>query len=302
VKHVAVVYNARSGALLSGRGDSPEERLTELFGRHGVSARLQAFDPATVAEDVRDLLADEGPDALIVAGGDGTVRTVAGQLTGSSVPLGILPAGTMNVLARDLGIPLDLDAATAALLAAPAQKIDVAAVNGEPFLCHSTLAMMPHLGRLRERARGSLGWRTLRLVGKATRILWRYPRKQLTVVVDGARHVVRTRAIVVSSNPLSTGQSRRFGRERLDTGVLMVYVAQDKTNWDLLAVARKLFDGTWQQDERLQTYQGQTVEILSPTLTLMSVMSDGEIEQLGLPLKYEIRPRALAVLAPRGVS
>lgn len=297
---VAVVYNARSGASLSGGYGSPEERLAELFGRHGVSARLCAFDSATVVRDVRDLLADGGPEALIVAGGDGTVRTVAGRLAGSEVPLGVLPCGTMNVLARDLGVPPDLDAAAAALLTAPVRKIDVATVNGEPFLCSSTLAMVPHLGRLRERARGSFGWRTLRLVGKATRILWRYPRMRLTVVVDGAGHVVRTRAIVVSSNPLSTDRSRRFGRDRLDTGVLAVYVTQDRTNWDLLAVTARLFDGSWQRDRRLLTYQGQAVEILSATSTLTSVMSDGEIEQLGLPLTYEIRPRALTVLAPRG--
>lgn len=299
---VAVIYNARSGALLSGRG-SPEERLTELFAERGVSARLHAFEAATVAEDVRDLL-DDSPDALFVAGGDGTVRSVAAHLTGSEVPLGVLPAGTMNVLARDLGVPANLDAAVSALLAAPAQKIDVAAVNGELFLCSSTLAIWPHLGRLRERARGQFGWRVFRLVGQAARLVWRYPRMRLTVVVDGIPHEVRTRALVVSSNPLSTSPPI-FGRERLDTGVLAVYIAQDRTNWDLLAVATRLLDGSWLRDRRLLTYQGQTVEIRSSTLTFMSVMSDGEIAQLELPLTYEIRPRALTILCPpgdRGVS
>ncbi|GAB3437078.1 diacylglycerol/lipid kinase family protein [Flindersiella endophytica] len=292
---VGIIYNARSGALLA-EADSVEERLRDLFAGRGVKADLRAFDPDMVAADVRSLLA-AGPDALIVAGGDGTIRTVAAQLSGVDVPLGILPAGTMNVLARDLGIPNDLDEATDVLLAGEVREIDVAMVNGDLFLCSSTLAIMPHLGQLREQARDGIGWRVVRLVGKAIRILWRYPRMRLSVVVDGTEHAVRTRAMVVSSNPLTTAPVRMPSRERLDTGVLAVYIAQDRTNWDLLAVTAKLFDGSWQQDARLRKLEGRTVEVRTDQLGGMSVMSDGETAQLSTPIRYEIRPRALAVLA-----
>lgn len=294
---VAVVYNERSGALLTRAKESAEEHLTELFGRRGVAAELRAFDPETIAADLRELMAGE-PDALVVAGGDGTVRAVAERLLGSDVPLGILPAGTMNVLARDLGVPTDLDRAVEALLAAPVGRIDVATVNGAPFLCSSTLAMMPHLGRIRERARGQAGLGTVRLLGRALRLVRRYPRMRLTIVVDGQEHVARTRAVVVSCNPLAAGPSPMPGRDRLDAGTLAAYVTHDRTNWDLIAVTTKLFHGTWQQDERIRAYEGTTVEVRSSTLALMSVMSDGEIAQLSMPLRYEIQPRALAVLAP----
>jgi diacylglycerol kinase family enzyme len=294
---VAVVYNARSGALLAGAAESPEEQLTELFGRRNVAAELRAFDPHTLATDVRELLAGE-PDALIVAGGDGTVRSIAERMLGSDVPLGILPAGTMNVLARDLGVPDDLDRAVEALLAAPVNRIDLATVNGQPFLCSSTLAMMPHLGQLRERARGRLGLGVLRLLGRALRLVRRYPRMRLTIVVDEQAYEARTRAAVVSCNPLAAGAPPMPGRERLDAGRLAVYVTHDRTNWDLIAVATKLFHGSWQADERIRTYEGKTVEVRSSRLALMSVMSDGEVAQLFMPLRYEIQPRALAVLAP----
>lgn len=295
MEEVAVVYNARSGAFLSGR-ESPAEQLTGLFGRHGVSVRLCAFDPATASADVRDLLADD-PDAMIVAGGDGTVRTVAARLEGSPVPLGVLPAGTVNVLAQDLGVPVELEAAVAALLTAPVRKIDVASVNGLTFLCSSTLAMTPHLGRLRERLRGGAGWQTVPLLGRAARLLWRYPRMPLTVTVDGTAHAVRTRLIVVSDNPLSA--SKTFHRrDRLDTGRLAVYVAEGRTLWDRLVITARLLDGSWQQDRRVVALQGRRVEISSPTLAFMSVMSDGEISQLELPLRYEVHPAALAVLMP----
>ncbi|GAB3743856.1 diacylglycerol/lipid kinase family protein [Microlunatus parietis] len=292
---VAVVYNPRAGGFLSGR-EAPAERLAGLFGRHGVTARLRAFNPQTVAADVRELLVDD-PQAIIAAGGDGTARAVVAQLDGSTVPLGVLPVGTLNVLAQDLGVPADLEDGVAALLTAPAGKIDVASVNGLPFLCSSTLAMTPHLGRLRERLRGGAGWQTVPLLGRFARLLWRYPRMPLTVTVDGIAHSVRTRLIVVSNNLLAAGKPFH-SRDRLDTGRLAVYVAEDRTNWDRLVITGRLLDGSWQQDRRVVALQGREVEVSSPTLSYMSVMSDGEISQLRLPLRYEIRPAALTVLMP----
>ncbi|MET7424731.1 diacylglycerol kinase family protein [Dactylosporangium sp. NPDC005555] len=292
---VAVVYNARSGVFLD--AGSPRERLAGMFGRAGVTADVRPFDPHTLAADVRELLR-AGPDALFVAGGDGTVRSVAERMLGSDVPLGVIPAGTMNVLARDLGVPDGLEPAVAALLAAPVTRIDVATVNDVPFLCSSALAMMPHLGRLREHARGRPAAETLRLPGRVVRLLRRYPRLKLTIDVDGTVHHARTRAVVVSCNPLSAGPAPMPGRARLDAGILAVYVTHDRTVWDLLAVAAGLIRGSWQRDGRVRTYTGETVRMESPSLAMMSVMSDGEIAQLTMPLRYGIRPRALAVLAP----
>ncbi|WP_433074511.1 diacylglycerol/lipid kinase family protein [Dactylosporangium sp. CA-052675] len=288
--HVCVVYNARSGAQLD------RDRLARLFERRGVKAQLRAFDPDSLTADVRELLAT-GPDALLVAGGDGSVRAVAERMLGSEVPLGIVPGGTMNVLARDLGVPNDLDEAVDALLSASVAWIDVATVNDQIFLCSSMLALMPHIGRLRERARSSARGR-LGLLRNGLRILRRYPRMRLTIVVDGQEHPAHTRAAVVSCNPLAAGPAPLPGRDRLDAGTLAVYVTHDRTRWDLLTVAARLFDGSWQRDARIRVYEGTSVRIRTSSLRYLSVMSDGEIAQLGVPLRYEIRPRALAVLAP----
>jgi diacylglycerol kinase family enzyme len=305
VRKIAVVYNARSGALSSDSEPPLEDRLSDLLARHGVDPVLVPFEPSTVREDVHTLLAGTPPpDAVIVAGGDGTVRSVAAHILGSDVPLGVLPMGTMNVLARDLGVPEDLESALDALLTAPVQLIDVARVNGELFLCSSALAMMPHLGRIRERARGAPGWQQPRWWARGLRIWRRYPRMRLHVIVDGNEHQVRTRAMVVSNNPLSSrpasGLSARLpGRDRLDTGRLVVYVIRDRTRWDLLSLAAKLPDGSWLTDRRLSSYEGSTVQVRSSQVGVMSVMSDGEVVQLPMPLRYELVPRALAILTPR---
>jgi diacylglycerol kinase family enzyme len=355
VHKVAVVYNARSGALMSAAADtaddgaadgktpddktpddktpdggspgeqvpdmpapdqpapdqqapddktpdaetlkSVEDRLGELCRRRGLEPVLCAFDPSALAKDVQTLLGT-GPDAVIVAGGDGTVRSVAEHLVGGDVPLGVLPVGTMNVLAGDLGIPDELEPALDALVAAPVTTIDVARVNGELFLCSSALAMIPHLGRIREHARGAIGWPLVRWLARGVQIWRRYPRMRLRIVLDGRGYDVSTRAMVVSNNPLSTRPAPIPGRDGLDTGRLAAYVTRDRTSWDLVAIAAKLRDGTWQDDPRMRTYEGRTVEVSGAPLDMMTVMNDGEVTQMAMPLRYEIEPRALAVLAP----
>jgi diacylglycerol kinase family enzyme len=301
VHDVAVVFNKRSGALGAESAQPLEDSLSKLFTRRGVAPVLRAFDPATVRDDVHALLAGR-PEALIVAGGDGTVRSVAEHTMRSEVPLGVLPAGTMNVLARDLGVPNDIEKALDAVLTAPVHRIDVARVNGELFLCSSALAMVPHLGRVRESARGAIGLRWLHVWARGLRIWRRYPRIRMRLVVDGREHVVRSRAVVVSNNPLSSRPAPLPRRDRLDTGRLVVYVVRDPSEWDLLGAAAEALEGSWQAGRLLRRYEGRSVQVFAPRLSLMSVMSDGEVAQLAMPLRYDIQPRALAVLAPHANS
>jgi diacylglycerol kinase family enzyme len=301
VRKVSVLYNARSGAGRSGPQRPLAEQLTELLTRRGVESVVREFEPATVREDVCALVAGR-PDAVLVAGGDGTVRSVVEHLAPTGIPLGVLPTGTMNLLARDLGVPEDVETAVDALLAARVEMIDVARVNGRIFLCSSALAMMPHLGRIRERARAERGWPWLRLWARAVRIWRRYPQMHLRLVVDGTVHEVRTRAIVIANNPFAPRAAPVPTRTRLDTGELVVYVTHDRSHWDLVSIAAKLLDGSWLADRRLRTYNCHTMQVLSSRLEIMSVMSDGEVAQLEMPLVFEIVPGALAVLAPNANS
>ena len=292
-RKVAVIVNDRSGQP----GEPVGERLAKLLGEHGVDFELHEFDPGSVGQTVLSALAYE-PDAVLVAGGDGTVTSVAQHLVGRDVPMGVLPQGTMNVLARDLGVPVPLDEAVAAVLDAPCHAIDVARVNDRVFLCSTVLAVLPHLGRIRERAREAPGHTFPQLVARTLQTLGRYPRMRLALEVDGERWDVRTRAVVVSNNPLQAGPAPMPGRGRLDTGKLAVYVARDRTRWDLAGIATKVMMGSWQQAKRLRTYKGESVRIDFAGLGMMSVMTDGEVVQLTLPLRFELAPRSLPVLMP----
>ena len=92
-------------------------------------------------------------DAIVVGGGDGSIRTVAGVLAGSDVPLGILPLGTLNHFAKDLGIPLNLGEAAGVIAKGVQRAVDLAEVNGETFINNSSIGIYPYMVLDRERRR-----------------------------------------------------------------------------------------------------------------------------------------------------
>src|SRR2546428_637863 len=105
------------------------DKIRAVLETAGVQCDLRArqgTDPFTAAARARDAR----PDAVVAAGGDGTISAVAGALVGSDVPLGILPTGTLNHFARDLAIPADLGRAAQIIAAGNVRAIDVGEVNG----------------------------------------------------------------------------------------------------------------------------------------------------------------------------
>ena len=92
-------------------------------------------------------------DAVVVGGGDGSIRTVASVLAGTNVPLGILPLGTLNHFAKDLGIPLHLKEAAQVIAKGKTRAVDLAEVNGETFINNSSIGIYPYIVLDRERRR-----------------------------------------------------------------------------------------------------------------------------------------------------
>src|SRR5437660_1369853 len=101
---VAVIVNAGSGSVA---GDTAR-RVVELFARSGVEAQLVPVEANDLVASARAAAGSPTVAAVIAAGGDGTVSAVAGVLAGGPVPMGVLPVGTFNHFAKDLGVPMDL--------------------------------------------------------------------------------------------------------------------------------------------------------------------------------------------------
>jgi diacylglycerol kinase family enzyme len=301
MRRIAVVINARSGGLL-GRERAAEE----------VAARLEAagLDALIIREaEEPDLLARldravaEGAEAVIVGGGDGTIAAAAQRLAGTGTALGILPCGTMNMLAKDLRIPLDIAAAAETLAHGRIRAIDVAEVNGHVFLCNSVIGLPAALGRHRERHRGLSGLAArLRLAVAALRTMLRHPPLRLQIGVGQAAPLtVHVRALAIASNGYAEGFGQLFTRDRLDRGELVLYLAHRFGPWWMLRMLLAMALGSWRRRPELDELRATELTI-SSRRPVLRVMNDGEGVMLSPPLRYVIRPLALRVIVPAEVA
>lgn len=301
MRRVAVVINARSGGLL-GRERAAEE-VAEHLAAAGLDAVIihEAEEPELCAR--LDRAVATGADAVIVGGGDGTIAAAAQRLAGTGIALGILPLGTMNMLAKDLGLPLGLEAAAEALAHGTVRAIDVAEVNGHAFLCMSVLGLPTALGRHRERHRGSGGiGARLRLAAGALRTFWRYRPIGLGIALDGGPpRKLRARAIAIANNAYAEGFGEFFTRARLDRGELVLYRARRFGAWWVVKMLLAMALGSWRRRPELEERPARSVTIASRSRALR-VMNDGEALLLEPPLRYAIRPGALNVIVPAAAA
>lgn len=298
IRKVIVIYNPRSGTLMAASDEDPGVQLRTLFTERGVERDMHAFDCDALPTIIQKAEATHA-DAIVVCGGDGSILAVAKALGNCQLPLGIIRGGTMNILARDLGLPEALDAAVDVIVGGKTRAIDMGIVNEEPFLCNSAIGMMPHLARTREKLREvSWWWKWPTVLRQAISLLRTYPRLHIRIEMNGETRHYRTRAIAISNNPLADSKGPIPPRETLDSGNLGIYIARDTSRWAVVRVAAQMLAGNWQHDETVASIAIQSAVLSLDRPRPLSVMNDGEPTQLKTPLHYTIRPQALRVLVP----
>ena len=139
---VAVVLNASAGSTTVSDASATVSRVREAFERTTLEAEVSAISPESFLAAARTAAASDA-DAVVFGGGDGTLSTGAAALLGSHKPLGILPLGSLNHFARDVGIPLDLDQAVETIERGYVTEVDVGEVNGRIFLNNSSIGLYP---------------------------------------------------------------------------------------------------------------------------------------------------------------
>ena len=296
-RRLSLVLNEKAGALLAA-GETPD--LTARLESEGGTARL--VPPGDLPDRLRAAMDDA--DAVIVAGGDGTVACAASALGGTGIPLGILPGGTMNLLAKDLGLPLvtSLNDAADIILAGQTRAIDMGRAGppgGEAhvFLCACMLGAPATLGRHREQARQDGPWLQWLKIGRAAlRVLARPRPLRLTLTVDGKPYRLRTPSLTITVNPLDDVQGRYFARSRLDGGRLCAYAVQRPAMLDLLRVFVRLALGR-PKDPALLVLEGTAMRVNAATAALR-VLVDGEERLLATPVDFTLEAQAFRVFVP----
>jgi len=275
-----------------------EAKLGELFRANGIEPRILH---TVEGIDLHEQLAAEqmDPDEIVVAGGgDGTVSAVAAELVGTGRALGVLPLGTLNHFAKDLGIPLDLEGAVRTVVRGRVAVVDVGEVNGRVFVNNSGLGIYPLIVSQREaeqKLRGSGKWPAF---ARATLdALRRHPFLKLRVRLDGEERLFKTASVFIGNNEYEVAGLNFGGRARLNSGKLAFYVAERTGRFGLLRLAVRALVGRLHRAEDFQAFTIEEAGIESGKSTLL-VSTDGEVTRMTPPLHYRIRPGALRVLVP----
>ena len=299
MKLVAIV-NAGAGSVTGSDSAALRSALSSAFAKHGIEADLLLVKGEEIRATAERALADARGrriDAVAAGGGDGTIRTVAEVLAGSGVPLAVLPLGTLNHFAKDLGVP-DVDSAVAIIAAGATRSVDLGEVNGEIFINNSSLGIYPYLVADRERQTAETGrakWIAAALA--FFRVLRRFPIRRLAVDVGGGAAPIRTPCLFIGNNEYQLTPRALGQRETMDRGELWLCIAVQRDPLRLLWLAFRLIVGFADPSKDLATAHVTQAEIRSRASRL-PVALDGEVVVMGPPLRYRSRPGDLVVFAP----
>lgn len=270
-----------------------------MFAAHGLQADItlaQSGDEMIAA--ARHALAGHA-DVVVAGGGDGTINAVASVMAGTGRAFGVLPLGTLNHFAKDMGIPLALEDAVANIAGGVPKDVDVGEVNGQVFLNNSSLGLYPDIVREREKQQHRLGrgkwlaacWATLGA-------LRRYPFLNVRLTLDdGKEHARRTPFVFIGNNEYTMQGFNIGARDALDRGKLSLYVAQRPGRLGLLRLGWSALWGRLAQERDFDVLTAKSLSI-DTRHHRIRVATDGEVTVMETPLQYRIRPGALRVIVP----
>jgi YegS/Rv2252/BmrU family lipid kinase len=291
---VEVIINSASGTESK---EDLQRNLEEMFRSGGAQATIHLAHSGDEVDTMAQRAANNGAEIVVAGGGDGTINSVASAILGTDKALGVLPLGTLNHFAKDMNIPLNLDAAVETIIKGHTVKVDVGEFNGRMFLNNSSLGLYPSIVRERQKHErlGSGKWPAF--VWAALAVLKRYPFLDIRLQVHGKELTTRTPFLFVGNNEYEMETLNVGARQVLDAGVLSVYMTHRTGRLGLVRLAlRALFGGLNQEKDFLAlTTEELSIETKKRRLR---VALDGEVTVVEPPLHYRIRKRALAVRVP----
>jgi diacylglycerol kinase (ATP) len=271
------------------------ERALKVFRRQNVQFEVRESQSSQNLLELARGARKEKPDLIVSAGGDGTHHYVINGLFKSEVPLGLLPMGTGNDIAKGVGMPMDVQAAAKALLSGQVREIDLAQTEGAVYACIAGVGFDSTVTRYaNEHARWLSG--SLAYTWSLLRCLPDYGPKQLEIIADGESFSQDVVFAVVGNNVSYGGGIRLAPRAKLDDGLLDICIIPYMSRLELLRWVPRAYRGEHLQHPRIQYLQSRKITLRASSPT--ELFGDGEFLQ-ELPATIEALPRALRVIAPR---
>ena len=290
-----VLLNRGGGALAA--DPKLSDKVVAALAESGIDASVSEVEGGEIEERAA-ASAKRGEPLLIVGGGDGSISAAAAAIAGTDTALGILPLGTLNHFARDLGIPFDLHEAALVIAKGNERRVDIAEMNERIFVNNSAIGLYPLMVLDRDTQQRRLGRsKRLAMVVASARTLARFHHQRLVLTINDEHERVDSPLLFVGNNDYRLELPAAGQRDRLDDGRLCVFLMRSKSRIGFVAATLRALAGRSRPDDmiRLDDVERLRVESRRGWLT---VSLDGETMRLKPPLDYRIRKQALKVMAP----
>lgn len=292
-----VLLTATAGGDDAAEQRSEAQRVGDTFRRWNVDATVRTVRGRELADAVRASV-ESKPSLVVVGGGDGSMSTAASVLAGGGTPLGVLPLGTLNHFAKDLGIPLDLDEAVQVIVHGHVRHVDVGEVNGQVFVNNSSIGVYPRAVEARDAQQERFGWsKWPAMVYGSLAVVRQFRLLRVTVRAENHDQRFITPFLFVGNNEYELSLFTMGRRLCLDGGQLGLYIASTTSRWGVARLTLHALMGRLDQAKEFESFCLSTVDIESNRRNLR-VARDGEVTRMAPPLRYRIRPRALQVIVP----
>jgi diacylglycerol kinase (ATP) len=301
LRRAYLVFNPASGP--DGKQQRSPQTTLEALRAHGIEAEVGFKTSGKVGRHLTAQALAHKHDLIIAGGGDGTIEAVASQMVGTDATLGILPIGTRNNLARELGVPLDLNQACELLAAGITRNVDIGRVclgkrsDAEYFLESSSLGLsavvMPAGQDLRKGRFADL----TALLHK----LFEVKPGPIEIELDNGEKVAANSRVVTVSNAPLIGLNMLIAPEaKMDDGLLDVGVYDDMATTELAKYFIATTNGRRAHDAHVRFYRARRVVIRAAER--LPVVSDAEELEDRQELEIEVLPRALKAIVGNGIA
>ena len=305
-KPLSIIYNKNSGFHAANK-EAVYEELVQVLSSHGYE--IQSFE---LGQDVSfDALMDkvlarhqqqQEVGVVVAAGGDGTLNAVAQRLMHTNIPMGILPLGTFNYVARVLNIPLDLIQAAKVIATGQNRQVHVAQLNEHIYLNNASLGLYPLFIQKREFYNQKFGRFPLHAYTSGLDVLIR-DRKELKLEIEVDHHIypVKTPLIFFGNNQLQLADlNLKIAKDAAQGKVAGVVVAKsDKRT--LFKLLWQLIRGNIEKAPDVYSFAAEQVTIHTKR-NKITVAIDGEIVEMKPPLQISVKQNALNIRVPHDLT
>ncbi|MFC3325851.1 diacylglycerol/lipid kinase family protein [Mesorhizobium cantuariense] len=298
----AAVLNRDGGTLRTTDLVAFSDRMHQTLETAGHSLNIEIVAGQDVVETLASAASRRSVDVVLAGGGDGTISAAAARLMGTKKALAILPAGTMNLFARGLGIPQSLDAALNSFADGEIIAVDMATANGRPFVHQFSIGMHARMVQLRQKMEFGSRLGKIRASAKAAwATINNPPAMNVTLSIGEAEMAARITGIGITNNLF--GEGHLPYADNPAGGVLGVYVTVAQQRAELVKFFFNMARGKWRDNEHVEIHQaGRTVLKIHSGSSKFRAVMDGELVRLDRETTIEIQPRALNVLVPARIA